>query len=368
MVAAGSYSSSGANLDAPRTNIVGDMGGKVLPWPSASRSLSDPGSAILSLSLTGDQPHLECGGNVVPWLSSDSVMLRKLSMGLNSHEVTSFVNGCEFVSLGCFCGVTRALQCLDLTRRSYPFDWVRSDAAGVLRCLQNGFYNFASSTFSEKHVAARDNTFYGGSSWGGSFWHHNPHDVTMQKNFARRIQRFNSLDGEVPASIARVFLISLNSSADLLLIPEVLAALQDMLPAAKIYLLVFIDNQSVQGPLRLPCHADQNVIFYRLGEELFADAGQQWSEQRHAEMYAEGLAIAIHAWAGSRGGIEAIPEVADMHMLHEQCAHFCGGDPSKELYWPRRVTSSEMPMKCNRGKEIDVCSLFPWPLNKLWKH
>lgn len=306
------------------------------------------------------------------------VMQRRIAMGLLEPEVLTFANACEFVSLGCFCGATRALQCLDLKQRTYPFDWVRSDVAGVLHCLRSGFQDFASSSFSQEHFAGVDNKFYGGTTWGGSFWHHNPHDPVTKANFERRFARLRSLDGDEAGCKTCVFLIALNSSNDLLLIPELRIALQDMLPGARILLLVFIDNQDVQGPLRLAGDAGHDTIFYRTNERIFANNGQLWTEQGHAELYAEGVATALHAWAGTCGGTQAIREVSDIACLHSQCIAFHGGDPSRALYWPGRLQSTHMvrpaPLVENTmletmdgctGKDIDGCSWLPWPFHML---
>jgi len=370
--------------DGVLTNLVGaedsqhDVGGSMLsPLPcdgmvqpewGVPEPVGEPCAALSG----AEQMHLDEGSKVLPWLAPDVVMQRRLALGLLEPEALSFANSCEFVSLGCFCGVTRALQCLDLKRYTYPFDWVRSDVAGVTRCIRTGFENFATSSFSNNHFAARDNTFYGGSEWGGSFWHHNPNDPATRKNFDRRIARLTSSSGEVPPDQPRVFLISCNSSSDVLLIPQLQVALQDMLPEAALYLLVFIDNQPAQGPVRLAGDAGTNVIFYRISEDLFASNGQHWSEHRHSEMYAEGLATAMHAWSGGRGGIRTISAAPDVAVLHRHCTAFYGGDCSKELYWPRRSACSSLQAqpdtkeaRHNTGKQIDVCAWVPWPFGNL---
>lgn len=328
-----------------------------------------------------EELQLDSGAKVLPWLAADVVANRRVAMGLSEAGVQEFVNACEFVSLGCFCGVTRALQCLDLKQRSYPFDWVRSDVAGVIRCLQSDFKNFASSSFKEQHPAAKNGAFHGGATWGGSFWHHNPKDPATAIMFERRIERLMSRNREIAADQSRVFLIACNSSADVLLVPELQVALQNMLPEAVIYLLVFIDNQRVQGPLRLA--GRRNVIFYLTSEELFANMGrladgtQVWSEQKHAELYAEGLAAAIRAWADTRAGGRDLAEVPNLAVLHRQTDPFNGGDCSKELYWPlraschprvdeQRMEKAKREQRDGHGKEVGVCGLLPWPLDQLF--
>jgi len=331
----------------------------------------------LAEASTGEEQHLDSGTKVVPWLAADVVENRRMSMRVTEADVLKFTNSCEFVSLGCFCGVTRALQCLDLKQHSYPFDWVRSDVAGITRCVQSGFKNFASSSFTEKHFAGKDGAFHGGAEWGGSFWHHNPKDPKDAKNFERRIDRLMGRNGEVAADRSRVFLISCNSSADVLLIPQLQAALQDMLPATTIYLLVFVDNQRVQGPVRLA--GQPNVIFYTTGEELFANMGRladgtvNWSEQKHAEIYALGLAVAIRAWAGIQDRAQGLAEVPNVAVLHSQCTPFTGGDCSKELYWPMRAPCQpqvelQLQKIVNTEPRLQkqVCGMVPWPLDLLF--
>jgi hypothetical protein len=186
--------------------------------------------------------------------------------------------------------------------------------------------------------------FYGGSKWGGSFWHHNPHDETIKEIFARRTARIMSKDGAVSADTPRVFLHSCNASSDVLLAPKLYSALQKMLPDAKIYLLIFIDNQDLQGPQRLV--GDQcgngNVIFYRLGAEIFANTGKLWTEQKHSEMYAQGTAAAVRAWSGTGTDLEKIPAVSDLASFESQLCQYNGGDPSKDLYWPARKQTTNL--------------------------
>ncbi|CAE8648343.1 unnamed protein product [Polarella glacialis] len=73
-----------------------------------------------------------------PMLTEMMITVRRAANGLTTDQVISFINKCEFISLGCFCAPSYSLQLLGLKKNSFPFDWVRSSLDGIIHCLQAG--------------------------------------------------------------------------------------------------------------------------------------------------------------------------------------------------------------------------------------
>merc|ERR1719313_1751945 len=107
-----------------------------------------------------------------PWLQADAKDRRCSLLGMKTPQVMAFTSACEFISLGCFCGVARTLQALDLTRFSYPFDWVRCSLDGLMHCLDMRFEDFTS--FSSQRLSQLTGLDVFTMAWGGSMWHHDP--------------------------------------------------------------------------------------------------------------------------------------------------------------------------------------------------
>lgn len=303
------------------------------------------------------------GGNKanLPWLEADVVEQRCRKFGLDHDRALSFTRKCEFVSLGCFCGVTRALQCLGLKRFSYPFDWVRSDVPSTIRCFEDEFESFCTSDYIG-HSPSPGVLCHGDAKWGGSFWHHDPEKLKVKSDFQRRIERLKG-NSEVPPDKARVFCVALNALSDLAFIPTLRTHLEELLPRADVYLVVFIDNQPAVGPVLVETD-DDRTFFYWVYQDMFEDNGKVWSEQKHAEAYADGLASAIRLWAGTES-IDCVPEVESYAYLYERCSNFNGGNPARSLYWPVRVAREQTPnIASNKHKESVLCvPSMPWPLS-----
>jgi len=275
----------------------------------------------------------------IRWLEEEVVEKRCRDLGLKERGVDTFINRCEFVSLGCFCGSTRAIQCLGLKRFSYPFDWVRCDVKGIMHCLEFDFEDFCTSSY----VGESPNegvVCHGDSVWGGSFWHHDPHDDKVRDDFERRIERLQG-NLEVSPSTTRVFCIALNALRDAAYIQTLRYRLQRMLPSAEIYLLVFLDNQPATGPVHVSTD-DYQTLFYWVYEDMFKDNGRTWSEEKQSEEYAKGLATAIRFWAGV-DDLNDMAEVATYQDLFSSCNNFNGGDPARKLYWPTKQPQEKPP-------------------------
>merc|ERR1719284_1436349 len=90
--------------------------------------------------------NLDGGTETEPWLSTEAQHERRNALSLNETKATDFSSRCEFVSLGCYCGVARALQAVGLKQFAYPFDWVRTPIEGIIQCLDTCFADFMTYT------------------------------------------------------------------------------------------------------------------------------------------------------------------------------------------------------------------------------
>lgn len=281
------------------------------------------------------------------WLSLEAQALRHEKLGLCAPTVAKFVDSCDFVSLGCYCATTRALQCMGLKRFSYPFDWVRSPAIGVIRCLDEKFENFLTWSMTGSGGPAGDGTWYGETSWGGSFWHHDPSDPKTQTEFVQRIQRFSG-SMEVPASQARVFLRSVNSSREVLESLALRDALQRALPDAEIYLLIIVDLQSTAGLIYVG--GSTNVLVYRVEASVYNDG---WTMKNQCEAYAEGCGQALRAWAGEPTPLSEMPS---FEAIHAALIPFEGGNPGTALFWPKEMKAVPLPKSPSKEDEATVAA------------
>jgi len=264
------------------------------------------------------------------WLAKDAAMQRRAQFKID--DLTDFIESCEFVGLGNFCGVSRALQALDVKKYSYPFDWVRSPTFGVIHCLETDFEDFLTYT------VARDEGpkghLFGSTHWGGSFWHHNVVTPKTKDDFVRRIDRLYG-NAEVPPEKNRVFVRALNSTRELDDCVRLHQALKRALPKARIYLLILLDMQSDLTPARLLDYSDC-MLFCKIPETLFANNGAQWSMEKQGVAYAEQIAFAIRVWNGDPRAKSQIRDFADIHTLARACDSFEGGSCAIELFFPRK--------------------------------
>lgn len=298
-----------------------------------------------------------------PFLSPQRQRRRRDAAGLSSHLSSHFVENCEFVSLGCFCAVAHALRSLGLGKHAYPFDWNRSPLAGVIHLLERGFADFLTHTFvrDEGHKGI----VFGGSSWGGSFWHHDISKQKVKDDFKRRIQRFYGLK-EVPATQPRVFVRAVNSTEELSMILELFGILRRTLPDAKLKLLVLVDLQVSTGVVRVTDERYDDVLFARIHESLFAHSARHWTIEKHSNAYAEAIAACVLVWAGMHTA--QVRDVACLEELQRVCDPFDGGSTRDSLFSPCRVARrpesspvrrrSESPASCPpRRPELPVSCL-----------
>jgi len=280
----------------------------------------------------------EGGAFAEAWLAPERRKMRRMALGLCEPSTASLVDQCEFISLGCYCAVSRSLQALGLKKLSYPFDWTRSSMAGVIDLVQDEFEDFFEYSLEEdKGPLGR---VFGDTSWDGSFWHHDIHSAKVRADFTRRIDRFLGLR-EVPDTQARVFVRAVNSTSELSDTLRLRKALRRALPKAFCYLLILIDFQPVSGPLRLTGSAGHDTLFYRIHESLYAQNGAHWSMEKQSEAYAEAIAFATRVWAGRPDAVSRVEEVHNLSLLKSSLMPFEGGKTGSELFFPRRLEAEE---------------------------
>jgi len=280
-------------------------------------------------------------GSNEPWLSKEATQARRASLGMSDPYTAAFVDRCEFVGLGNFCAVSRALQCINVKKKAYPFDWVRSPVEGVLQCFENEFEDFLTFTHTRDDEASKMKV-YTNTRWGGSFWHHDPMEQKAKADFKRRIERLFGI-GDIPASQPRFFVRAANSTAELRSTLLLYEALQRALPQATIYLLIIVDFQMAKGPARIASDAYSRILFYRLHESLFTT--QPWSMQRVSEAYAEAVAFAAHFFARGLDAAASVSAVSGIAELESVCDQFHGGNCASDGFWPLRFQGQQICLR-----------------------
>lgn len=287
-----------------------------------------------------------------PWLTKEEVAARCLSMGLSELRTAAFVQNCEFIGIGCFCAVTRALQALGVKRYSYPFDWTRSPVEGVIHLLETDFEDFLTFTVPKDGSHVNEKVTYTQARWGGSFWHHEPETPKSQADFVRRIERLLGIQPDVPASFARVFVRSANSARELGLTLKLYETLVRYIPASRIFLLILVDLQEAEEMLGL--HGWPDVLVYRVPEETFAENYKNFSMRACAENYAKGIALAARVWAGAVDP-PSIRILSNLNRLNGACDQMDGGSAGSEGFWPRRFRGQQIALR----KPVTLPKLLP---------
>lgn len=290
-----------------------------------------------------------------PHLSTSAQQARRTASGLVGAQVRKFATSHEFVGLGNYCAVARALQALGLRKFSYMFDWGRSPLDGIIHLVENDFADFLSpSTRKSKD----GHTVYSCSGWGGSFWHH---DITNPKTVAdlqRRVDRFYG-NKEVSATQPRVFVRACNGSGELALIPDLVEVLMDALPEAPIKLLVLVDIQSSKKLFHVRSESLEDVVFAFIPSE-HAFLRQNAEIEDFSSLYADAIAKAVLFWSAGRTENQDVHEVASLDELRSLCVPFHGQSALDELYAPRRLRPTSPPHP-SKGLRLPVNQKPPLP-------
>ena len=262
---------------------------------------------------------------------------RRSALNLHGVKAAEFINRTEFVSIGCYCAPTYALQLLDLRKKSYPFDWTRSSLQGIVHCINVGFQDFL--TYTERRCAEEHDVFLG-TCWGGSFWHANLEDPRTHDDMRRRAQRFLG-QGDVPAAAPRVFVRMVNSTHELGQAWHLRQQLKMALPRAQeVLLLLLVELQGERGPIVVTAPEGEGVIVFSFAEAEFHEVP---APGRHplaicGERCCEAIAAAIRIWCGENVAVRTSDSFA---QLSANIYHFDGGDPAWQLFAPRWVMPAE---------------------------
>eukprot|EP00403_Amphidinium_massartii_P038616 CAMPEP_0178444130 /NCGR_PEP_ID=MMETSP0689_2-20121128/39316_1 /TAXON_ID=160604 /ORGANISM="Amphidinium massartii, Strain CS-259" /LENGTH=492 /DNA_ID=CAMNT_0020068287 /DNA_START=124 /DNA_END=1602 /DNA_ORIENTATION=- len=254
----------------------------------------------------------------------------RAAVGMADPEIAAFLAEAEFISLGNYCGIGYGLESVGLRKNAYPFDWVRSPARGIIQLFNNDFKDFFTygSTEQTDHGPAFHNT-----AWGGSFWHHDIQNEKVKASFQRRIDRILGR-GDVPDTVPRVFVRTLNSTSELASCVELHRTLQAKFSKTKVYLLVLVEMQDEAASLRLAGPAGDRIFFHRVPVSfaMTADIGVR------AKGYLPGITAAVRYWVTGKG--MPVQNIKEFRQLHDAFDAFEGKDPATQLYAPVRIPAT----------------------------
>lgn len=290
-----------------------------------------------------------------PKLHAESQSACRGRHGICSKEELKFTEQVEFISLGCYCAPSYALQLLGLKRYSYPFDWVRSSVEGVLHCLDVQFQDFLtySTTWTQDQYMV-----FGGTRWGGSFWHHNLEAPVTREDMIRRVRRLYG-QGEVPADRPRLFVRSVNSTRELEKAFRLREALKKLVPdASQVMLLLIVDLQSCKGPMAVSADEGAGILVYQVAEADTCKAVAQGAAGLAicSESYAEAVGFAVQYWSGSAGAQARTKTFGSFRDLGAACEQWDGGDPGRELFTPRKFYGQCLDMLSEMPKMVKLCA------------
>ncbi|CAL1162311.1 unnamed protein product [Cladocopium goreaui] len=312
-----------------------------------------------------EDPRLQTGYSFVPEMSSEE---RRSALNLCGPHVTEFMEKCEFISLGCYCAPSYAMQLLNVRKNSYPFDWTRSSLEGILHCMENRFEDFLTySTYNmvDQHVV------FGGTRWGGSFWHHNLEAPMTVEDMTRRIHRFLGT-GDVSPKVPRVFVRIVNSTREISQALRLRDSLKQHFPEAQvprrqdfglisiqeIYLLLLVELQMERGPIAVRFVAVSLSMgllvlggFWMLGIEVLQRRNFDNNQHPTGIHFQSAVpdvqrhwsgATAVKWWAGEGLEGQQVRSVAAWPVLSKCIYQFDGGDPARELFVPRRFWGQQL--------------------------
>lgn len=336
-------------LSAGATAAAGAVAAAVVTTTVASAATASTISALPALSAVAEIPipipiptaaawdahldnPLETGDAAVKELE---LALRRTALGLASDNTNRFIDAVEFVSLGCFCAASSALQMLGLKRNAYPLDWVRSSLDGVLHCLDERFEDFLSYS---TYTVQGQYVVFGGARWGGSFWHHNLEVPVTRSDMARRVSRFYGHSNVSPCT-PRLFVRIVNSSRELNAVPRLRQALCEALPDATVLVLTIVDMQAESGAAAISGKGGDGLLFYMISEAESQHARTQTASAETfricSETYAKAIAFGVRYWSGDVQ-VSTVAIYESVRKLCAACVQFEGGDPGRELFAPRK--------------------------------
>lgn len=186
------------------------------------------------------------------------------------------------ISLGHFCGVKFSIQNLGLGNAHLPFDWLRSNSAGLCHFLRSDFEDFF-SVACWRDVRNANLRMY--RSERHSFWHDDIAKPEARAKLQRRINRFRALRDDAKDL---VFVRNVTCTDELSEVEDLYTALCDRFDGQRrrVLLVVIVDGQEgFQGPIR---HAGlPGVIFYGQNEK------QDPTDSRRGQVYCRAISNAL---------------------------------------------------------------------------
>jgi len=210
-----------------------------------------------------------------------------------------------------------------------------------MHCLDVEFEDFL--TYSTYQVAEQY-VIFGGTRWGGSFWHHNLEMPVTRQDMTRRVSRFFGRES-VSTSMPRFFVRVINSSRELNAAVRFKKTLSDALPGEQqMYMLFIIDLQTAEGARSIEGQDGQGLLFYAIPESETTsniNVGGADAFRLCSETYTRAIAFAIKHWAGDSTATN-VRTFASARELSAACVQYDGGDAGRELYTPRKFYGQQM--------------------------
>eukprot|EP00403_Amphidinium_massartii_P049516 CAMPEP_0178461228 /NCGR_PEP_ID=MMETSP0689_2-20121128/49186_1 /TAXON_ID=160604 /ORGANISM="Amphidinium massartii, Strain CS-259" /LENGTH=359 /DNA_ID=CAMNT_0020088027 /DNA_START=108 /DNA_END=1188 /DNA_ORIENTATION=+ len=259
-----------------------------------------------------------------PLLSPEMVQQRWWELGLMGDPRVRPERGVG--ELGCYCGPARALQLLDLRKKAYPFDFMRSDVRGVTHLVKNKFKDFFHLSGPPTPGVVPHELCYS-TTWGGSFWHHDVTQPKVKEQFTRRIDRLLGKDAAIPPEKPRVFVHVVNGSQGVALVHELHRALQKALKKSRVYMLTLIDGQGAEEIDRIHYTKHPTILFFKVPRDIWT-VGNFQGLATLADAYTHGIAHAIRIWSGA----ERAMELPTLRTVSDSLVPFYATNPALHLY------------------------------------
>mmetsp|Transcript_36364 Transcript_36364/g.82399 ORF Transcript_36364/g.82399 Transcript_36364/m.82399 type:complete len:350 (-) Transcript_36364:59-1108(-) len=273
-----------------------------------------------ALPATGPDEPIDEAYAADPFYSFDRVLCRRHMLGLGALD--EFFGEVEFVSLGNYCMLSLALKALGLRTCSYPLDYTRSSARGLIHLFTTGFVDFMtgqSVSTPEQGVVVQN------TAWGGSFWHHDLQRPDVRRAMQRRVLRLLG-KGAVPLDKPRIFFRTVNTTDELDLTMDLLLLLQSIY-SGPVKLCTCIELQSGSGPLALAGELGDDLLFYRISQKYTMTSNQE----ERIDGFFKPIAQAILLWSGSPVQACQVDSIAEAKSL---CDSIQGGNPATSLFSP----------------------------------
>jgi hypothetical protein len=182
---------------------------------------------------------------------------------------------------------------------------------------------------------------FGGTRWGGSFWHHNLEMKNIRQDMSRRVSRFYGREN-VPAATPRFFVRAVNSTREVNAILRFRNALRSALPGEPdLYLLLIVDLQLEEKAMGV--EGEDGLLVYGIAETETLHNLNSGADgfRKCSETYSRAIAFAAKHWSGTDAGAE-VQTFKTLNHLAAACVQFDGGDTGRELFTPRKFYGQQM--------------------------